>query len=560
MYKVVPLGSFLKQPRIKCCDDTHASSSSDDVASNSSNASHDPSDTYQQELFNYVVLMNRISSDVSTMGALGYEAAIYIRFYYMKRYNSMSYPEFKKYFLSGVDVNMSGCAASTSKPPKSAGLQNIRVLPPDFGALIRHLCIGDASLSATSSTMDPDYAVVRRRANIKHKYNIRLRAHLVNDLVDKYTWFFRQHVIQSAKLLMITYFEEFYIRFVPDTDQMLANNLDCVNLDNDSDDDNTAADAQNNNNNDSTKNNFNNNVYIKMKHHKNRHTNNNNSNYQYQLLNLEVLMLALFSRPGHTRHTDSMVLKSNGNRVLYKNYQRFFHQMFPDDPLMDDIDICWYKYVPFLLKVQSILLNVRPQTPVETLFPTFIDTRHFIKYDDRAIIDLLTATNLYVPGQSSMLMATAPPPLTYGAAAALSVGDTIPQWGKLTRKHCQQFFECGIDPKNPQYFCNFVTDGVTCFRMLVAPKDECRSKATNLWSNNCCSHQYTTRRQLLSLDEFHNPSHGHFSIYSYGTHLLKDYTIFAEEKLFRLQLNRLKITNVDSPINALCNRCRHFVV
>lgn len=559
MYRVMPLGAFIKQPKLKPFDDSSNNNTTDtddvvSIVSNSTtsnnNSTHhhyhhysldDAEERYQQQLRNYVVLMNRISSDVATIGNLGCEAAIYIRFYYVKRYNTMPYNEFKKLFVGNVTISNNINVGDHSNINYTTATVS---MPPDFGALIRHLCIGEASLSIQQNTnvMDADYAALRRRANIKHKYNIKLRTNLLNDLVEKYTWFFRQHVIQSAKLLMITYYEEFYGRFVPSDDDLTLNeNIENINT--------KPSNAKRNHHQQQQQ----------QQHQQQKH----NKKYQYELLNVDILIAALFTPPGRTRNTDSMMLTTNRDRILYKNYQSFFFQMFPEDTLMHDLDVYWYKYVPFLLKIQETLINARPQTPVEILFPCFSDTRHLIKYDDRAIIDLLNATNLYVPTLSRMQLATTPPPLSYGAAT-LHAGDSIPQWGKLTRRHCQEFFECGnnqqnIKNNNPLLFCNFVTDGVICHRMLVPTKDECRSKPTSQWSNNCCSHQYSTKRQLLSLDEFHNPSLGHFSIYNYGTHLIHDYNILAEDKLLRIQAARLKMSGPDSTVNSLCTKCRHFV-
>lgn len=545
-YKAIPLSAFIKQPRLKNFDPDNVSIASNTDSNMTLNNCDvdDAAEVYQEDLHNYVVLMNRISSDVATMGNLGCEAAIYIRFYFLKRFNTMPYEEFKKLFSGNINNNTT--KINVVEHPAMA--RKINLTPPDFGALIRHLCVGEASLAVQSSNnvMDTDYAALRRRANIKHKYNIKLRTHLLNDLVEKYTWFFRQHIIQSAKLLMITYYEEFYVRYIPDDDELTnfnAGNNNAAAATSGAVTANATASALQQQQ-QMTLNNFSKILNI----------NNSNQHCQYQLLNIDVLIAALFSR--RSRHNDPSPSNAN-NRALYKNYQSFFHQMFPNDTLMHDIDLYWYKYVPFLLKIQKTLVTMRPQTPVETLFPSFVDTKHFIKYDDRAIIDLLNATNLYVPSRSTTVLTTTPPSLTYGAVAALSAGDAIPYWGKLTRAHCQRFFECGQESE--RLFCNFVTDGVTCYRMMVTAKDECRSKATNLWSNNCCNHLYVTKRQLISLDEFHNPSHGHFSIYNYGAHLTKDYSLFAEDKLLRIHLARMKVSSGDSAINSLCTKCRNFV-
>lgn len=509
IYKAMPLCAFIKQPKLRVPIGPDAKPNNNDH------------EQYLQQLLNYVALTNRITNDVAVIGNLGCEAAIYIRFYYLKRFNTMPYTDFKRLF------NVGGGASH-----KNAGGG-----APDIAALMRHLCTNDintmaASGSGTTSSshnnpnaMDLDYAAIRRRANIKTKYNIKYRTYLFNDLVEKYMWFFCQHVVQSAKLLMIAYYEEFYGGFIPDATT--------IETDTDS-----------------------NIVNIK------------NINYrpEMELLNLEVLIAALFDCPRKNRQTDSILLSSNANRMLFKNYRDFFHQQFPDEPLMPDIEVHWYKYVPFLLRIQEILIGTRPKQQVETLFPCFTDTRHYIKYDDRAIVELLNATNLYVPAKSTVM-------LSYAMSPAMNrqqhPGETIPYWGKLTQRHCRQFFECGTNEEDSeanssnqqqQSFCNFVTDGVLCYRMLVNNKDVCRSKSTNLWSNNCCSHQYTNRRNFISLDEFFNPSYGHHSIYNHGSNLISDYAVHCEEKLLRLHSARVRMPLESSATNALCSRCKNFLL
>lgn len=454
---------------------------------------------YLQQLLNYVVLTNRITNDVAAIGNLGCEAAIYIRYYYLKRFNNLPYAEFKKMFTS----------------PK--GTHRTRQLP-DIASLIRHLCVADNSMPLgsqhqTNNSMDADYAAIRRRANIKTKHNIKYRTHLFEDLVDKYMWFFRLHVIQSAKLLMIAYYEAFYFT-VCHTSKSVT--------------DDTTPPPQ-------PKDNF--------------------DPDAYELLNLEVLIAALFNCPKQNRQTDSILLSSNINRALYHSYRAFFHQMFPDETLMPDIETRWYAYVPFLLRIQKILLNAQPKQQLETLFPCFIDTRHYVKYDDRAIVELLNATNLYLPTKAAVM-------LNYAPSTVMQTIESTPYWGKLTQHHCKQFFECGPSSsnENEQAFCNFVTDGVICYRMQVNNKDICRSKPTHSWSNNCCTHQYSNRRNLISLDEFHNPASGHYSIYNYGSNLIADYEIHCEDKLLRMQLSKLKAPTDSSPTNSLCSRCKKFML